>query len=214
MEIREIIELMQAASANGLTAFTLEQGDLRLSMKKEKREVYVQTAAPAGTSAGQPGVGMPVVGNLSAAAVMGLDAGAAVTAPSAGMPAGLMPGMAAGATASQGAVSQGAPAGQQIAENAADGSANPAGKAGDSGAVASDRVVTCPLVGTFYSSPAPDEEDFVKVGDTVKKGQTIGIVEAMKLMNEIECEYDGVVDAILVNNEDVVEYGQPLFRIR
>lgn len=214
MEIREIIELMQAASANGLTAFTLEQGDLRLSMKKEKREVYVQTAAPAGTSAGQPGVGMPVVGNLSAAAVMGLDAGAAVMAPSAGMPAGLMPGMAAGATAFQGAVSQGTPAGQQIVENAADGSANPAGKAGDTGAVASDRVVTCPLVGTFYSSPAPDEEDFVKVGDTVKKGQTIGIVEAMKLMNEIECEYDGVVDAILVNNEDVVEYGQPLFRIR
>lgn len=209
MEIREIIELMQAASANGLTAFTLEQGDLRLSMKKEKREVYVQTAVPAGTPAGQP-----VVGNLSAAAVMGLDAGAAVTAPSAGMPAGLMPGMAAGATVSQGTVSQGTPAGQQIAENAADGSANPAGKAGDTGAVASDRVVTCPLVGTFYSSPAPDEEDFVKVGDTVKKGQTIGIVEAMKLMNEIECEYDGVVDAILVNNEDVVEYGQPLFRIR
>lgn len=209
MEIREIIELMQAASANGLTAFTLEQGDLRLSMKKEKREVYVQTAAPAGTPAGQSGVG-----NLSAAAVMGLDAGAAVMAPSAGMPAGLMPGMAAGATAFQGAVSQGTPAGQQIVENAADGSANPAGKAGDTGAVSSDRVVTCPLVGTFYSSPAPDEEDFVKVGDTVKKGQTIGIVEAMKLMNEIECEYDGVVDAILVNNEDVVEYGQPLFRIR
>jgi len=62
----------------------------------------------------------------------------------------------------------------------------------------SDRVVACPLVGTFYSSPAPDAEDFVKVGDHVKKGQVIGIVEAMKLMNEIESEYDGVVEAILV----------------
>ena len=51
-------------------------------------------------------------------------------------------------------------------------------------------------------------------GDTVKKGQILGIIEAMKLMNEIESEYDGVVEAILVNNEDVVEYGQPLFRIR
>ena len=75
-------------------------------------------------------------------------------------------------------------------------------------------VVICPLVGTFYSSPSPDAESFVKVGDHVKKGQVLGIVEAMKLMNEIECEYDGVVEAVLVNNEDTVEYGQPLFCIR
>lgn len=77
-----------------------------------------------------------------------------------------------------------------------------------------DNVVSSPLVGIFYSAPSPDKEAFVKVGDTVKKGQTLGIIEAMKLMNEIESEYDGVVEAILVNNEDVVEYGQPLFRIR
>ena len=61
---------------------------------------------------------------------------------------------------------------------------------------------------------SPDSDPFVKAGDTVKKGQTLGIIEAMKLMNEIECEYDGVVEAVLVNNEAVVEYGQPLFRIR
>lgn len=79
--------------------------------------------------------------------------------------------------------------------------------------VASDNVVTSPLVGTFYSSPSPDAEDFVKAGDRVKKGQVIGIVEAMKLMNEIESEFDGVVEAVLVKNEETVEYGQPLFRI-
>ena len=78
----------------------------------------------------------------------------------------------------------------------------------------SEKVISCPLVGTFYSSPAPDAEDYVKVGDTVKKGQVIGIVEAMKLMNEIESEYDGIVEEILVKNEETVEYGQPLFRIR
>ena len=78
----------------------------------------------------------------------------------------------------------------------------------------SDNVVLSPLVGTFYSSSSPDAEPFVKVGDTVKKGQVLGIIEAMKLMNEIESDFDGVVEAILVNNEDVVEYGQPLFRIR
>ena len=71
-----------------------------------------------------------------------------------------------------------------------------------------------PLVGTFYSSPSPEAESFVKVGDRVKKGQVLGIIEAMKLMNEIESDYDGVVEAVLVKNEDVVEYGQPLFRIR
>ncbi|WP_432630661.1 acetyl-CoA carboxylase biotin carboxyl carrier protein [Brotaphodocola sp.] len=80
--------------------------------------------------------------------------------------------------------------------------------------IRSDKVVLSPLVGTFYSSASPEADAFVQVGDTVKKGQVLGIIEAMKLMNEIESEYDGVVEAVLVNNEDVVEYGQPLFRIR
>mgnify|MGYP003095925973 FL=1 len=68
-------------------------------------------------------------------------------------------------------------------------------------------VVKSPLVGTFYAAPSEDAQPFVKVGDTVKKGQTLAIVEAMKLMNEIESEFDGVVTEILVENEDNVEYG-------
>lgn len=74
--------------------------------------------------------------------------------------------------------------------------------------------VKSPLVGTFYHSPSPDESPFVAIGDTVKKGQTLGIVEAMKLMNEIECECDGIIEAILIKNEEMVEYGQPLFKIK
>ena len=81
-------------------------------------------------------------------------------------------------------------------------------------AIDSDKIVASPLVGTFYNSSSPDAEPFVKVGDAVKKGQTLGIIEAMKLMNEIESEFDGIVEAVLVGNENVVEYGQPLFRIR
>lgn len=80
--------------------------------------------------------------------------------------------------------------------------------------IGSDRVIVSPLVGTFYASANPESEPFVQVGDTVKKGQVLGIVEAMKLMNEIESEYDGVVEAVLVESESLVEYGQPLFRIR
>ena len=81
-------------------------------------------------------------------------------------------------------------------------------------ATSDQKLVKSPLVGVFYSAPSEDAEPFVKVGDTVKKGQTIGIVEAMKLMNEIECDYDGVVAEILVENMQSVEYGQPLFRIQ
>ena len=78
---------------------------------------------------------------------------------------------------------------------------------------AEGNAVKSPLVGTFYSASSPDSAPFVKVGDTVKKGQVLGIVEAMKLMNEIESEFDGVVKEIQIENEQVVEYGQPLFVI-
>ena len=75
-------------------------------------------------------------------------------------------------------------------------------------------VVKSPLVGTFYAAPAEDAEPFVKVGDSVKEGQVLAIVEAMKLMNEIESDFTGTVAEILVENGEAVEYGQPLFVIR
>lgn len=75
------------------------------------------------------------------------------------------------------------------------------------------KTIKSPMVGTFYASPSPDKEDFVKVGDIVKKGQVVCIIEAMKLMNEIESEFNGRIVEICVKNEDVVEYGTPLFKI-
>jgi len=71
-------------------------------------------------------------------------------------------------------------------------------------------VVKSPMVGTFYRASSPDAEPFVEAGDTVKAGQTICIIEAMKLMNEIEADQDGVIKAILVENGQPVEYGEPL----
>ncbi len=71
-------------------------------------------------------------------------------------------------------------------------------------------VVKSPMVGTFYRSPSPGAKTFVEVGDTVKSGDTICIIEAMKLLNEIECDKDGVIKAILVENGQPVEYGEPL----
>ncbi len=74
-------------------------------------------------------------------------------------------------------------------------------------------IVKSPLVGTYYAASSPDSAPFVKVGDKVTKGQVLGIVEAMKLMNEIESEFDGTVKEILVENEQMVEFGQPMFVI-
>jgi len=75
------------------------------------------------------------------------------------------------------------------------------------------QIVSSPLVGTFYAAPAEDAEPFAAIGDVVKKGQTLAIVEAMKLMNEIESETDGTIAEVLVKNGEAVEYGQPLFPI-
>ena len=77
-----------------------------------------------------------------------------------------------------------------------------------------DTYIMSPMVGTFYSSPAPDAVSYVNVGDTVKKGQTLCIIEAMKLMNEIECEYDAEIISVMVSTEQKVEYGQPLFKVK
>lgn len=167
MEVNDIIRLMEAVSEHGLTSFKLEEGNIKLSMKKEN-EVKQIVTVPAGPAVETAGIfTQPVV----------------QTAPA------------------------GVPASNQVLSGTEK-------EAGVSPAIDSDKVVTSPLVGTFYNSAGPESDPFVKAGDTVKKGQTLGIIEAMKLMNEIECEYDGVIEAVLVGNEEVVEYGQPLFRIR
>ena len=75
-------------------------------------------------------------------------------------------------------------------------------------------IEASPMVGVFYAAPNPGESPFVKVGQTVQAGDTLAIIEAMKIMNPIEATHSGVIDEILVKNADVVQYGQPLFRFR
>ncbi len=166
MDMNEIMKLIKAVSDYGLTSFELEEGNMKISLKRKKEVIAVQ--APAAVSAAEPEM-------KEVSLVNSIFTAAPAAAPE--------------------------PAAQPAKEPAV------------SAEIGSDKVVTSPLVGVFYSASSPDAEPFVKVGDQVKKGQVLGIIEAMKLMNEIESEYDGVVEAILVNNEDTVEYGQPLFRI-
>ena len=80
-------------------------------------------------------------------------------------------------------------------------------------ALANERTVTSPMVGTYYSAPSPDAKPFVEIGDEVRVGQTLCIIEAMKMMNQIESDKAGKVAAILAKNGDPVEFGQPLFVI-
>lgn len=75
------------------------------------------------------------------------------------------------------------------------------------------KQITSPMVGTFYRAPAPDAEPFVEVGQRVSAGQTVCIVEAMKLMNEIGCDFNGIIRKIYIENAQPVEYGQPLFAV-
>jgi acetyl-CoA carboxylase biotin carboxyl carrier protein len=97
--------------------------------------------------------------------------------------------------------------------------ASPAPAAGEGAAPAAApgggaHVLTSPIVGTFYASPSPDAEPYVRPGDRVRKGQVLCIVEAMKLMNEIESDADGVIAEIYPQNAQPVEFGEPLFAIR
>lgn len=83
-------------------------------------------------------------------------------------------------------------------------------KTADKDSSVSGHIVKSPMVGTFYRSPSPEASPFVSIGDKVKKGQIIGIIEAMKTMNQIEADKDGIVENILAENADPIEFGQPL----
>ena len=192
MEFEQMIRIIETVSNSSLTAFHYEANGVKIDMEREAG------AAPAGVS--------PVAaGNVTAGAAAALPAAGTAVAAETTVPAGVSsPAVSAAAVAS--------PAGAAVAASAAADTV-PAGTAVAEEALKEGNMVTSPLVGTFYAAPAEDAEPFVKVGDHVKKGQTLGIVEAMKLMNEIESDYDGVVTAILVQNGDTVEYGMPLFCI-
>jgi len=100
------------------------------------------------------------------------------------------------------------------AQPAAAPSAAPAAAAAPADDTAGAHIVKSPIVGTFYAAPSPDAEPFAKVGDTVSKGKVLCIVEAMKLMNEIEADASGEIVKVFVETGQPVEYGQPLFAIK
>ena len=140
MKFEQLVELIQTVSSSNLGEFKYEEGDFKISLKKEKREV-------------------------------------------------------------------------RLAEQSESVSDNVLEQPRESVKSREGNVIKSPLVGTFYASPAEDADPFVQVGEQVQKGKILAIVEAMKLMNEIESEQDGVITEICVKNGEAVEYGQTLFKI-
>lgn len=143
--MEQIVELIQAVSASSIGELNYEEGNLKISLKKEENKTVLTSAEPVSCAVPKPMV---------------------VSETKAELPA------------------------------------------------ADEKVIKSPLVGTFYAAPAENAEPFIKVGDQVQEGKVLGIVEAMKLMNEIESEFHGVIEKILVENGETVEYGQPLFVVR
>lgn len=200
MEFNQILELIDHVSASELTAFTYETADLTLSMEHGKPQII-------------QGVMGETVENIPAAGMAGGKVRRAVhTAPMAGAgsvaatvsdPADEMAAADKNAAETQGVQNTVPVQNIEQPENVSQKSDDQTGS-----------LVTSPLVGTFYAAPSQDLPPYVQVGDKVKKGQVLAIVEAMKLMNEIESDFDGEIAEIYVENGQPVEYGQKLFRIR
>ena len=193
MEFNQILELIDHVSASELTAFTYETADLTLSMEHGKPQII-------------QGVMGETVENIPAAGMNGGKVRRAVnTAPAAGT------GPVAPASTDEMAVTV---TGKTVAEAQGVKGTEQSETVPQSEEDQTGSLVTSPLVGTFYAAPSQDLPPYVQVGDKVKKGQVLAIVEAMKLMNEIESDFDGEIAEIYVENGQPVEYGQKLFRIR
>lgn len=189
MHTEDIIRIIREVSAGSLTEFSYKEGNVRLFLRKGDDPSGKEAAITSDT--GLTGV------RGATASDTGLTEERGATASDAGL------------TEERGAIT-------------ADGGLTEARRAITAGASLprdirpsnEEFIQKSPLVGTFYRAPGEQDPPFVQVGDRVTKGQIVGIVEAMKLMNEIECEADGVVTEILAGNEEPVEYGQPLLRIK
>ena len=198
LTFEQIKELLELVASHRLTGLELERSGFRLKIEGEPAAGAGAAFHPAAPAAGlrlspaAPAAGPAAAGALAAAA----SPESAAAGPAA-------PGPDAAASRAEAAAP--GPPGSGPAESGT--AASPVLPAGA-------HVVNSPIVGTFYAAPNPDAKPYVRIGDRVEQGQVLCIVEAMKLMNEIESDADGVVLEIYPQNGQPVEYGEPLFAIR
>lgn len=195
MKISKIQELLQLVAESGVSEVEIEEDDFKLTIRQNSPQILMQpTNYPAQMPYGG-GQGMPQ--QPPAYAPQPQQRGQQPPAPAGSSPS------------TEEAPQDGASSASASSQEATgDGTAE-----ADTEAAADEHVVKAPIVGTFYRAPSPDADPFVEVGDSVSEGDVLCIIEAMKLMNEIECETSGTIKDILVENAEPVEFDQPLFII-
>jgi acetyl-CoA carboxylase biotin carboxyl carrier protein len=197
MDLDEIRDLLSIVAESGVSEVEVEEDEFRLVVRKNAPSVMMQ-----------PRQAMPYAGGYApqqSAPMPPAQQQAAPPQPQAPAP----PTAAGGQQQSAPAPSQETPAEPKTPET------EPAAPAEDeekeAGAGENEELVRAPIVGTFYRRPSPDDNPFVEPGDTVGQGDVLCIIEAMKIMNEIECETSGTIKEVLVEDEEPVEFDQPLF---
>ena len=195
MDLDKIRELLKVVAESDVAEVTIEEDDFKVTVRKNQAEITMQPSSSYFPAA----MPMPVQG-----------------APQGGVQAGMQAGARPGAQPQQsagGAQQSPHAGGQAPAQGGAGGGETAEGAADEESVGEAEELVRAPLVGTFYRRPSPDDDPFVEVGATVEPGETLCIIEAMKIMNEIDAEVGGTVKEILVDDGEPVEYDQPLFVI-
>ena len=212
MELSKIQELLRLVAESGVSEVEIEEDDFKLTIRQNSPQVVMQPAgqpAQMQYAASQP---QQPMAQQAYAPPQGQQAPpqAPQPQPSTGTPqhAAGSPGGNPGSQAATEAPQDGTSAASAPAQDAAE---NGTADADEAETAAQEHVVKAPIVGTFYRAPSPDADPFVEVGDEVEEGDILCIIEAMKLMNEIECETSGTVKEILVEDAEPVEFDQPLF---
>ena len=189
MKLSKIQELLKMVADSGVSEVEVEEDDFKITIRQNAPQVIMQPsyAPPAYSGPQAPAYGPPAQAPQQPMPQQPQQPQHPQQAPQASAPSN--PGPVAGATAT----------------GTADATAESESAAG--------HTVQAPIVGTFYRAPSPDADPFVSPGDTVEEGDILCIIEAMKLMNEIECETSGTIREVLVENAEPVEFDQPLFVI-
>jgi len=211
MKLSKIEELLRLVAESGVSEVEIEEDDFKLTIRQNAPQVVMQpTSYPAHMGYGMPQQAGPMQNAGYGGAPYGgqqppqqggaYGGGQAPSQPSPAAPS-------AGANAGGGATNDGA------ATAAGTQSASDSGDEADAEPAAAEHVVKAPIVGTFYEAPSPDADPYVSVGDHVSEGDVLCIIEAMKLMNEIEAEVSGTIQEVLVEDAEPVEFDQPLFVI-
>ncbi len=202
MKLSKIQELLRLVAESGVSEVEIEEDDFKLTIRQNSPQVLMQ---PASYPAQMP---------------YGGAQGAPQPPPAYPQPQQQAPHPPSGPPQpSASGNPQQSPTPEETAQNSASASTSTqeASENGtteaDTEAAADEHVVKAPIVGTFYRAPSPDADPFVEVGDSVSEGDVLCIIEAMKLMNEIECETSGTVKEILVEDAEPVEFDQPLLVI-